>query len=134
MTGKTPLAATLIVIIDLEIKDEVRTIIKAQLLQSLTSQDPERGKLASSTQSDDRFPHTPQKRLQSVPSSAPRDTVTRGKYTFIKGVRLRDYEFPRQGGNEAVDSAAFQCRDGFSREETSRGYLRTMAKLTASKE
>jgi hypothetical protein len=58
--------------------------------------------------------------------------VTRGKYTFIKGVRLRDYDFPRQGDKEAKDNAAFKCRDGFSREETSLGYPRMMIKLTAS--
>lgn len=71
-----------------------------------------------------------QKGLQPVPRSAPRDTMIRGKFTFTKGIRIRDYELPRTPSHPVVlDDAAFRCRDGFSKGETSLGYPQVMTKV-----
>ncbi|KAH8173354.1 hypothetical protein LIA77_07609 [Sarocladium implicatum] len=66
---------------------------------------------------------------QPVPKSAPRDTVIRGRFTFIKGVRLRDYHLPHADRRPPMPrDAAFQCKDGFSEHEAVLGYPRPMTK------
>lgn len=55
-----------------------------------------------------------EKRLREVPSSAPRLVETKGKYTFRKDIRIRDYYIPpRRTSAPSPWSSAYQCRDGF---------------------
>lgn len=47
----------------------------------------------------------------------------------MKDVRIRDYNLPRKGDRPATPfSATFQCRDGFSVDETSLGRPQPMVK------
>jgi hypothetical protein len=69
------------------------------------------------------------KKPQPLPRSAPRDVTTRGKFVFLKDVRIREYNMPRRPSNAMQpNSSEYQCRDGFSAAEASLGYPRPMMK------
>lgn len=54
------------------------------------------------------------KKLQPVPANAPRDMEKWGRFTFIKGVRIRDYQFPTpKSPTPRPQSRQYQCRDSF---------------------
>lgn len=69
---------------------------------------------------------------QPVPKHAPRDTITQGRFTFIKGVRLRDYDVPRRDSDPSTltpSDPAFQCKDAFSEREISLGSPQQRVKI-----
>lgn len=69
-------------------------------------------------------------KLKQLPPNAPRDIEKKGRYTFRKGVRIRDYQVPTAGDPPPMPSSVqFQCRDGFDGHEAFiAGFSRPMVK------
>lgn len=61
------------------------------------------------------------KRLQPVPTNAPRNIVMKGKYMFHKGVRIRDFRIPAAQSEYQPPNTHLQYRDGFDSNEASTG-------------
>lgn len=73
---------------------------------------------------------TPEKKLKKVPPNAPKVIERKGKYTFRKGVRIRDYRIPVAKSAPAVPwSRQFQCRDSFDGHEIPASLPRAMKKM-----
>lgn len=69
----------------------------------------------------------PKKKLRRVPPHAPRDIERKGKYTFHKGVQIRDYRVPVARLPPVMSwSRQFQCRDSFDGYEIPAGLPRPM--------
>ena len=68
---------------------------------------------------------TEQKKLLPVPANAPQDIERKGKYTFVKGVRIKDYRLPLARPLPAhPKTCQYQCRDGFLSDGEPVGSLR----------
>ena len=73
---------------------------------------------------DDECSPPMKKKLRPVPRNAPRNIEKTGKFTIRKGVRIREYNVPRRrpGADPSpTSSPEFQCRDGFTQDETLTG-------------
>lgn len=72
------------------------------------------------------FEEPSQKKLKPIPANAPRIVEKKGRFTFRKGVRIRDYRVLDIGFIPSPASTQFQCRDRFDDMELPGGKSQAM--------
>ncbi|KAG9259186.1 uncharacterized protein F5Z01DRAFT_28772 [Emericellopsis atlantica] len=91
---------------------------KRKHIDTIVDDIPHQQRSHSNTSGAGCFETPPQKALKTVPASAPKLVENKGRFTFCRGVRIRDYRMPiAKTPSTKRDNGQLLCRDRFENRE-----------------